>query len=73
VEDQADPPPNVRDVMAPDTDPTDEELAAVMRTALDLVRERNAISDAWVASKLEEATRFAHEQRAAWDAEEKGS
>ena len=47
-----------RDLMAPDTEPTDEELALVMREARDLAVERRAKADAWVAAKLEEATVF---------------
>ena len=46
-----------RDLMAPDTEPTDEELALVMREACELARKREAISDAWVAARLEEARR----------------
>lgn len=52
-----------RDLMAPDTDPTDEELAMVMNEARDLAIKRRAISDAWIAERLAEATRFAREQR----------
>lgn len=52
-----------RDLMAPDTDPTDEELAAVMIAARDLAVQRRALSDAWIAARLEEATRDAREHR----------
>lgn len=52
-----------RDLMAPDTDPTDEELAAVMEAARDLAVQRSALSDAWIAARLDEATRFAREHR----------
>lgn len=52
-----------RDLMAPDTDPTDEELAIVMLEARDLAMQRRAISDAWIAARLEEAARFAREHR----------
>ena len=48
-----------RDLMAPDTDPTDEELALVMREARDLAVERRAKADAWIAAKLKEATLYA--------------
>jgi len=50
-----------RDLMAPDTEPTDEELAATMRDALALVRERRKIRDAWIAARLEEAAQYAEE------------
>jgi hypothetical protein len=48
-----------RDLMAPDTEPTDEELALVMREARDLAVERRAKADAWIAAKLKEATLYA--------------
>jgi hypothetical protein len=51
----------LRDLMAPDTDPTDEELALVMREALALAMKRRAIGEAWIAARLEEATAFARE------------
>jgi hypothetical protein len=47
-----------RDLMAPDTEPTDEELALVMREARDLAVQRRATSDAWVAARLKEASLF---------------
>jgi len=50
-----------RDLMAPDTEPTDEELALVMREARELAVQRRAKSDAWIAARLEEAARFARE------------
>ena len=50
-----------RDLMAPDTEPTDEELALVMREAKELAVARRAKSDAWIAAQLEEATRYARE------------
>jgi hypothetical protein len=34
-----------RDLMAPDTEPTDEDLAIVMREARDLAMQRKAASD----------------------------
>jgi hypothetical protein len=52
-----------RDLMAPDTEPTDEELAAVMIAARDIALQRRALSDAWIAARLEEATREALEYR----------
>ncbi|MFO0950826.1 MAG: hypothetical protein U0835_06655 [Isosphaeraceae bacterium] len=58
-----------RDLMAPDTDPTDEELEAATRTAAEIVRARKAISDAWVAAKIEEATRQVRERRERREAE----
>ncbi len=45
--------------MAPDTEPTDEELALVMREARDLAVQRRAKADAWVAARLKEASIFA--------------
>jgi len=48
-----------RDLMAPDTEPTDEELALVMREARDLAVQRRATADAWVAARLKEASIFA--------------
>ena len=50
-----------RDLMAPNTDPTDEELAPVMREARELAVERRAKADAWVADRLKEAAQFARE------------
>ncbi len=50
-----------RDLMAPDTEPTDEELATVMDAARDLALQRRALSDAWVAARLEEATQVVQE------------
>ena len=53
-----------RDLMAPDTEPTDEELALVMREARDLAVQRRATADAWVTARLKEASIFgrAHAQ-----------
>lgn len=48
-----------RDLMAPDTEPTDEELELVMREARDLAVVQKAISDAWIAARLKEASEFA--------------
>ena len=53
-----------RDLMAPDTEPTDEELELVMREACDIAVQRRALSDAWIAARLEEASRYARGQRA---------
>ena len=50
-----------RDPMAPDTEPTDEELEAVMRHARDRAVERHVRAEAWITACLEEAARFAHE------------
>ncbi|HEY2408593.1 MAG TPA: hypothetical protein VGI10_21450 [Polyangiaceae bacterium] len=50
-----------RDLMAPDTDPTDEELALVMREAREVAVQRRAQVDAWIAARLAEAARFASE------------
>lgn len=50
-----------RDLMAPDTEPTDEELAVVMREARDNAVQRHARAAAWIAERLEEAARFARE------------
>jgi len=50
-----------RDLMAPDTEPTDEELALVMREARETAVRRRALADAWIAARLEEATRFGRE------------
>ena len=47
--------------MAPDTEPTDEELALVMREARELAVQRRAKADAWIAARLEEAARFGRE------------
>jgi hypothetical protein len=62
-----------RDLMAPDTEPTDEELAIVMCEARDLAIQRRALSDAWIAARLEEAARFARERRTPHKGEGNGS
>lgn len=51
--------PQPRDLMAPDTEPSDEELALVMREARELAVQRRAASDAWIAARLKEASAFA--------------
>jgi hypothetical protein len=58
-----------RDIMAPDTEPTDEELGTVMRAARDIAIARGALGDAWIAERLEEATRYAeeHARPRTWD------
>lgn len=50
-----------RDLMAPDTEPTDEELEIVMREARDAAVQRRGLRDAWIAARLEEAARYAQE------------
>jgi uncharacterized protein YggL (DUF469 family) len=44
-----------RDCMAPDTEPTDEELAIVMHEAGELARARKAQGDAWLAEQIAQA------------------
>jgi hypothetical protein len=44
-----------RNPLAPDTEPTDEELYEVMREALDLAMTRKQDSDIWMRRKLAEA------------------
>lgn len=41
-----------RDLMAPETEPTDEELHVVMREALDLAVTRKLQSDTWMRQHL---------------------
>lgn len=53
-----------RDLMAPDTEPTDEELALVMREARDVAIADRAKADAWIAAKLKEASEFARQNSA---------
>jgi hypothetical protein len=50
-----------RDLMAPDTEPTDEELALVMHEAKESAVRRRIRANAWIAARLEEASRFAQE------------
>ena len=54
-----DPAPMPRDLMAPDTEPTDEELHAVMLAARDAALERKKHADAWTAARLAEAAAVA--------------
>jgi hypothetical protein len=42
-----------RDCMAPDTEPTDEELAVVMREAGEVARQRKKEGEAWLARQME--------------------
>ncbi|MEO6602004.1 MAG: hypothetical protein ABIQ16_19145 [Polyangiaceae bacterium] len=51
-----------RDIMSPDTEPTDEELALVMRAARDAAVQRRVKADAWIAARLTEASRLAQGQ-----------
>jgi len=55
-----------RDLMAPDTEPTDEELALVMREAREAAVRRRAIADAWIAARLKEAAEFARKNTRGW-------
>ena len=68
-----DTPPQTRDLMAPDTEPTDEELAIVMCAARDLAIQRRALSDAWIAARLAEVAKSARENRALRKREGTGS
>lgn len=53
-----------RDLMAPDTEPTDEELHLVMGEALNLALERKKSSDAWMRQRLmEEVVAARHYQK----------
>jgi hypothetical protein len=52
-----------RDVMAPDTDPTDDELAIVAREALEIALKRNAESDRRIALSLRQAAIDADKNR----------
>ena len=51
--------------LAADTDPTDEELAEVMREALDLAMARKQESTAWMRRKLVDAVADARARDAA--------
>lgn len=48
-----------RNPMTADTDPTDEELAIVMREACELAMRRKAESDEWSRQQLAKAVREA--------------
>ena len=48
-----------KDIMAPDNEPTDEELALVMREARDLAMRRRAAGDQWMREQLAAAVREA--------------
>lgn len=52
-----------RQIMAPDNEPTDEELAEVMCAARDVAMERKAASDEWMRRELAEAVREAQERQ----------
>ena len=45
------PSPPPRDLIAPDTEPTDAELYAVMVAARDAALERRKVADAWVTAR----------------------
>lgn len=49
-----------RNPLAADTDPTDAELAEVMREARDVAMARKLESDNWMRRKLAEAVSDAH-------------
>ena len=53
-----------RDIMAPDTEPTDEELAIVMREALDVAMRRRAAAEERLRESIAEAVRDATARRA---------
>ena len=54
--------PPRRNPMTADTDPTDEELAVVMREACELAMQRKAESDEWSRQQLAQAVRAACER-----------
>jgi hypothetical protein len=56
-----------RNPMTADTDPTDEELAIVMREACELAMQRKAESDEWSRQQLAKAVREARERTRAGD------
>jgi hypothetical protein len=51
-----------RNPMTADTDPTDEELAVVMREACELAMQRKAVSDEWLRQQVAQAVRAARER-----------
>lgn len=51
-----------RNPMTADTDPTDEELAIVMREARELAMQRKAESDEWLRQQIMQAVRAARER-----------
>ncbi len=51
-----------RNPMTADTDPTDEELALVMREACELAMQRKAESDAWLKREISNAVIEARER-----------
>jgi hypothetical protein len=61
-----------RDLMAPDTDPTDEELLMVAKEALSIALERRSSYDEWVTEALVEATIESDKHRISRHSEETG-
>ena len=57
-------PPPPRDLMAPDTEPTDAELELVMREACAEAVRLESVSDGWIAARLREAAAAAAADRA---------
>ncbi len=55
-------PTNHRDMMAPDTDPTDEELEAVAKEALLIATDRRTAYERWISTTLQAATPRAESQ-----------
>lgn len=51
-----------RNPMTADTDPTDEELAIVMREACELAMRRKAESDEWSRQQLAQAVQAARQR-----------
>lgn len=54
--------PPRRNPMTADTEPTDEELAIVMREARELAMQRKAESDEWLRQQIMQAVRAARER-----------
>ena len=59
---------NERDLMVPDTNPTDEELHLVMRAALEVAMQRKKVSDAWMQQRLSEEVEKAQKPQNAFAA-----
>ena len=59
---------NERDLMVPDTNPTDEELHLVMRAALEVAMQRKKVSDAWMQQRLSEEVEKAQKHQNAFAA-----
>jgi hypothetical protein len=51
---------NKRNPLTADTEPSDEELAIVMREARDLALSRKRVSDEWMRTTLAEVVAAAH-------------